>query len=161
MRSYLALRLICCFLFSSLVSIAHAQQSTEEEAIKTVVSTLFEAMRSADSTMAVPLFHQKATLQSVGIQNGTTHLRQNPASSFVRAIGQEREEVWDEQIANLKILRDGPMAVAWMDYTFYLDDQLHHCGVNAITMIKNEIGWQIIQITDTRSSSNCPDLKAP
>jgi hypothetical protein len=63
-----------------------------------------------------------------------------------------------ERIANERVLIDGPYAVAWMDYTFYLGDQKSHCGVDSFQLVRRPAGWRIFAITDTRRRENCPDL---
>jgi hypothetical protein len=50
---------------------------------------------------------------------------------------------------------DGPLATAWMDYTFHVGERFSHCGVNAFQLFRSDDGWQIIQIADTRRSE-CP-----
>ena len=136
-----------------------AQESSKAEtvAIEAVVTGLFDAMRANDSTQAAPLFHESETLRSIGSSEEGVVLHETPIAAFVQAVGMPRETVWDERIANLRILQDGPMAMAWMDYSFYVDSQLHHCGVNAFTLIKTTLGWQILEITDTRREQDCPE----
>jgi hypothetical protein len=41
------------------------------------------------------------------------------------------------------------------EYTFYVGDQMSHCGVNAFQLMKTTEGWKIIGITDTRRKDNC------
>lgn len=132
---------------------AAAQNPAAE--IEAVVMELFDAMRAADGPKAAALFHPDARLQSVGEQNGRPTLRTQPIAGFVEAVGQARDIVWDERIENLEIRIDGRLATAWMNYTFYLDDDLSHCGVNSVQLFHGDQGWQIIQIVDTRRFEGC------
>ena len=52
---------------------------------------------------------------------------------------------------------DGGIAHVWAPYTFYLDRQVRHCGVNTIALLKDAEGWKVTQIADTRRRENCPD----
>jgi hypothetical protein len=126
-----------------------------EAEIASVVHRLFEAMRAGDGPAAASLFHPHASLFSFGEVNGEPVLRSSNAAEFARAIGTPRTEVWDERIANLEIRTDGPLGTAWMDYAFYIDDTLSHCGVNAIQLFRSPGGWQILQIADTRRPDGC------
>lgn len=50
------------------------------------------------------------------------------------------------------------MASAWVPYTFYLDGVITHCGVNSIELLRDQEGWKITQLSDTRREGpNCPD----
>ena len=47
------------------------------------------------------------------------------------------------------------MAHVWVPYKFYLNGMLSHCGANSIQLIKEEEGWKIISLLDTRRKNNC------
>ncbi|MGH7636563.1 MAG: hypothetical protein ACREOK_02840, partial [Gemmatimonadaceae bacterium] len=64
---------------------------------------------------------------------------------------------WDEQIYDVQVRVDGNIAQVWAPYTFYLDKQVRHCGVNAIDLLRDGGGWKVTQIADTRRRDNCPD----
>ena len=51
---------------------------------------------------------------------------------------------------SFEIKIDGPLANAWVEYEFWLDGKLSHCGVNSIHLIKEKNGWKIFNITDSR-----------
>ncbi|HYJ79808.1 MAG TPA: hypothetical protein VEW03_09420 [Longimicrobiaceae bacterium] len=85
-------------------------------------------------------------------------MRVDSVDAFVRAVGTPHTETWDERISGLEVRIDGPLATAWMNYTFYLDGRLSHCGVNAFQLARTPTGWKTIQITDTRRREGCPEL---
>ena len=127
--------------------------------ISNQIDLLFDAMRSNDSSSITELFTDIATLSSIYNDNnsGKVVKRSTPASKFVTAIGMPHVPVWDEQIWTKEIMVDGVMAVAWTEYTFYLDHELSHCGVNVFEFMKTDLGWQISSITDTRRRDNCQE----
>jgi hypothetical protein len=47
------------------------------------------------------------------------------------------------------------MAAIWTEYSFYLGDKFSHCGVNSFQLFKDETGWKIIYIVDTRRKEGC------
>ncbi len=77
---------------------------------------------------------------------------------FLRAVGTPHAQVYDERIGNERVLVDGPYAIAWTDYTFYLGDRKSHCGIDAFQLVRRPGGWRILGITDTRRRESCPDL---
>jgi hypothetical protein len=64
--------------------------------------------------------------------------------------GQLEEKTWD-----LEVHRDGRLASAWMRYAFYLDGELHHCGVNAFQLFRRNGGWQVFGVSDTSREEGC------
>ena len=42
-----------------------------------------------------------------------------------------------------------------MRYAFYLDGELHHCGVNAFQLVRTADGWAAFSIADTSREEGC------
>lgn len=135
---------------------AGAGQDADVRAVEETVRDLFDAMREADSASARALFHPDARLSGPVEKEGEVLLRSSPVGGFVEAIGGAEEE-WDERISGLEVRVDGRLATAWMDYVFYLGDELSHCGVNAVQLYRSGDGWRIFQIADTRRTEGCAD----
>jgi hypothetical protein len=131
---------------------------TREREVIDVVQRLFDAMRAGDSATARALFEPGTRLQSVASRQGVLTVSEDSLGMFMRAIGTPHTQVYDERTANERVLIDGPYAVAWVDYTFYLGDQKSHCGVDSFQMVRRPAGWRIFGLTDTRRRENCPDL---
>ena len=79
---------------------------------------------------------------------------------WVKAIASS-DGKWDEQIYDVEVRVDDRMAAAWVPYTFYLDGAVSHCGVNSIELLRDQEGWKITQLSDTRRDpshcNGCPD----
>lgn len=129
-----------------------------EREVIDVVQRLFDAMRAGDSAAARVLFEPGTRLQTVATRQGVLTVSEDSLGMFMRAIGTPHAQIYDERIANERVLIDGPYAVAWVDYTFYVGDQKSHCGIDAFQMVRRPAGWRIFGLTDTRRRENCPDL---
>jgi hypothetical protein len=129
-----------------------------EREVLDVVERLFDAMRAGDSAAVRALFEPGTRLQSVGMSQGALTVSGDSLGMFVRVIGTPHAEVYDERIANERVLIDGPYAVAWVDYTFYVGERKSHCGVDVFQLVRRPAGWRIFGLTDTRRRENCPDL---
>lgn len=127
-----------------------AASANPEAEVRAVIARLFDGMRAGDSTAVRSVFHPEARLQSAGARDGRPVLRTDPVGDFVRAVGTPHAEVWDERISGLEVRIDGPLATAWMRYRFHLGERFSHCGVNAVQLFRDESGWRIIQLADTR-----------
>ncbi|GAB3925192.1 nuclear transport factor 2 family protein [Mucilaginibacter myungsuensis] len=129
---------------------------TDEADIKKTITTMFDGMRKGDTAMLAATFHKDMVLQSVGInKDGSTRLVTEKASAFVTSVGKPHTEVYDERITFNDIKIDGPLAMAWTPYKFYVGEKFSHCGVNIFQMMKTTAGWKIIYIVDTRRKDKC------
>lgn len=136
------------------------QESRGEEdpkqAVEAAVHTLFEGMREGDSAKVHSVFHHTVQMNSTGFQqDGKTRLSDGSLASFLKAVGSPHDEIWDERISDLTIQIDGPLATAWMKYSFYRGETFSHCGVNAMTFLLQDGKWTIIYLIDTRRKDKC------
>ncbi len=121
------------------------------------VERLFDAMRNADSARARQLFHPEATLARPVERDSGVVLRRVAVDRFLATIGSAEPGSLDEKIGEIRVRRDGRLATAWMEYVFYLDGELHHCGVNAFQLYRAEGGWKIFGIADTSRTEGCAE----
>jgi len=144
-------------LFLSVISLPVWAQasSSEEESVKKVVNHLFDGMRKGDSSMVSSTFSKNMILQSISERGGNTIVRTEQAASFLKAVGTPHTEIWDERITFDQVLVDGRLASVWTSYKFYVGDKFSHCGVNSFQMVKENDGWKIVYLIDTRRKDNC------
>ncbi len=75
--------------------------------------------------------------------------------TLLKAVGNPKPIVWDEQVDPCKLNLNDGIATIWMGYAFFIDDEFSHCGVNAIQLLKEAEIWKIIYIIDTRKQHGC------
>ena len=132
-----------------------ASAQTPEDEVRAILDQLFDGMRAGDSTAVRAAFHDNATIASSFSREGTPMLQSGSIDAFVNAVGTPHEQVWDEKIWDVKIHVRDNLAVAWMDYAFFLGEQLSHCGVNSFQLVRTEAGWKTVHIIDTRQQEGC------
>lgn len=148
-----ALYLLVFLNFFILISLS---AQNEEKAVREVVDRMFESMYEGDSAKLRTCFYSTdVPMMTSGFRNGKPFLSQGNLERFANAVGTPHDEMWDERIWDVKIMVDDNMAIAWMDYAFYLGDKFSHCGVNNFTFFKSEEGWKIVSISDSRRSEGC------
>lgn len=128
-----------------------AAAQTDEDDVRAVIDKLFDGMRAGDSTMVSSTFYK-------GVQMGRATDQGYGAGSsdgFLKAVGTPHDQVWDERIWDVKIMVDQRLASAWMEYAFYLGEDLHHCGVNSMQLYKTDDGWKIAYLVDTNRGMDC------
>lgn len=134
-----------------------AWAQVEASAVRQVVDRLFDGMRNGDSTTVRNVFSKSGTLTSISKNAAdSVIIHKGSVDGFVKAVGTPHNDKWDERIYDVKVSIDGPMAVVWAPYKFYLGDKFSHCGVNVFNLIKTGSGWKINDITDTRRKDACP-----
>lgn len=132
------------------------QTSDEEKEIKAVVNLLFDGMRVGDSSMVSLAFHPDARLVTSYVNREKVPLLESTTlQEFLEAVGAPHTVVWDEQLISMEIRIDRTMAQVWAPYRFFAGTTFSHCGVNAFQLVKTDLGWKILYITDTRST-DCP-----
>jgi len=145
-------QVIVLILLSSTVAtfnVLHAQ--SDQVKVRKVIDLLFDGMRAGDSTLVRSVFHNDAVMVRIGDQG----LRKGNIDQFVRAVGADRDVVWDEQIWDVRISIDGRLASTWMEFAFFLGDDLSHCGVNSMQLYLTDEGWKIFHIADTQRQLTC------
>lgn len=135
---------------------AQAQDLTKRTAVIATIEQLFDGMRAADSSMVRAVFHPEMRLHTTLIdEDGKPRLIEGNIDRFVTSVGQSEPGTLNEKIWSYDVQIDQNLASVWTPYTFFMGDQLSHCGVNTFQLFHGEAGWQMIQITDTRHSEGC------
>ncbi|MGB0915449.1 MAG: nuclear transport factor 2 family protein [Crocinitomicaceae bacterium] len=133
-----------------------SQDHNAEIEVEQKINDLFMAMKTSDSIMINTIFTEDVTLKSTfTTKDGQTMIHQGNVKEFIDAVSKPKTDIWDERISNLTILVDDNLALAWMNYSFFLNDKFSHCGVNAIELVKFDNGWRITNLTDTRRKESC------
>lgn len=120
------------------------------------VHQMFEGMRTANSDMVRAVFAADARFTMLDERDGPAAVRAQSVEGWITAIGSSGGS-WNEQIYDLDVRVDGTMASIWAPYTFYLEDEISHCGINSIELLHDAGGWKVTQISDTRRQEGCPD----
>ncbi len=145
-------------LISLTASRLDAQGVDEKDAIKKTITTFFDGMRKADTTLIRGTISKGMVLHSVGTsKEGETKLITEDVNDFLKSIAKPHTQVYDERVVFDDIKRDGPLASVWAPYKFYLGNQFSHCGVDVFQLAKIDGAWKIIYIVDTRRKDNCPE----
>ena len=131
-----------------------AQSQSAEDDVRAVIDHMFDGMRAGDSTMVASVFLGGA-IMGRATDNG---FRAGSVDGFVRAVGSPHDAVWDERIWDVDIHIDERLATAWMQFAFYLGDQLSHCGVNSMTLYQTDDGWKVVHLADTNRGQECGEI---
>ena len=131
-------------------------QSEKQKELTQPIYTLFEGMEKNDSSLVRKVLTEDITFFTFGQnESGDNVLKTGNVQQFLNTIGSPKEVVLREVISNVKVHSDGDFASVWCDYSFYLSDKFHHCGIDQFLLINTDSGWKIRQIVDTRRTEGC------
>jgi hypothetical protein len=145
-------------LLSSNVAAAQVSGSPEAE-VATVVSRLFQGMRTADSATVRSTFAIGARFAEVDARATPTVIKYETPDGWLSGIAKSNKR-WDERLYDVQWRADGNIAQVWAPYTFYLDGKVRHCGVDAIELLRDATGWKITQLSDTQRREGCREVPA-
>ena len=134
-----------------LVLFISANSHSQNQEIKKVVDTFFEAFHAKDTLKLQALCEDTMILQSISENAKGTKLSNEKPQVFFKSIASIPAELkFQEKILSYSIQVDGSMAHAWTPYEFYVNGKLSHKGVNAFTLFKKDNIWKIVHLIDTR-----------
>jgi hypothetical protein len=133
-----------------------AKAQTAEDSVKAVINRLFLGMKGADAALVRSCFGDSVVFQTVARdKEGSILVRNESPKDFADFIGQQKKDALDERISFESVKIDGPLAIAWTPYNFFLNGQFSHCGVNSFQVVRFKDGWKIQYIIDTRRRQGC------
>jgi len=148
----------CAVIILTLPSVTYCQSQVQLDTKEIIepIRLLFEGMEKNDSSLVKSTFADGISFFTVNTdEKGNSFLKEGNVQGFLNTIGSPKEVVLRELISNIKVNVEGAFASVWCDYTFYLSDQFHHCGIDQFLLIRTEKGWKIRQVVDTRHTEDC------
>ncbi len=143
------------FLWFIVSGIATAQ-TVDHKAVIETIDQFFDGLNSGDSSLMRTTLHKDARLMTTfNDQSGSPRITTSDIEQFLSRVGAPKENKWEEKLWSKTIKVEDNLAMVWTEYSFFIDDVLSHCGVNAFMLARQEDGWKIFQITDTRKKTSC------
>ena len=124
-----------------------------QDQAKDMVEKFFEGLNAKDTGLIRSTLYKDVELATV--VKGSKPVKVESVEHFLESVARTKDMDLEERISNYEIMMDEEMAIVWAPYRFYVNGQLSHCGVNALTLILTEKGWRIHNIIDTRRKENC------
>ena len=122
----------------------------------TTIEAFFIGFHQRDSVQLAATLHESARFQTTVYPNSdSTRVVEETLSDFYHTIATIPTSLhFEERLETIEIKEDGNIAQAWVPYSFYVNDQFSHQGVNAFTLVRNKNNWLIIYLIDTRYKTN-------
>ena len=138
---------------------AYSQNHTDEENAKQLVIVFFEAFHKQDSIVLRKLAHPGVIMQSVSTSStGETKVITEEYKNFLKSIVSiPATTKFEEKLHSFDVTINGSLATVITPFSFYLNENLSHCGVNSFTLVNMPEGWRIAHIIDTRIKEGCSE----
>ncbi len=145
------------FLFIGLHAFSQSQQEAEA---KKVVTDFFEAFHKQDSVALRNMAHPSIKMQSIATNaEGASKVSTNDYGAFLKSIATIPPTTkFEEKLHSFDVTVNGPLANVTTPYSFLVNGNLSHCGVNSFTLVKEAGEWKIVYLIDTRRKENCDSL---
>lgn len=149
------LYMLCMFI--ALSSSAFCQVS-ENDAVKKVINTLFDSMRSGDTVQLRSTLADGAIIQVIrSKKDNADMLVIEKANELIKTVGMPHNDVYDERVTFNGINISNNIATVWAPYKFYLGKKFSHCGIDVFQLMKTVNGWKIVSIFYDVRTGNCPE----
>lgn len=141
---------------------AFAQQDAAEGDVLEVVEGFMEGLGNKDADVMRGFVTEDAYLALVrpmpdGQADRTQSMRMDDA---VTSLGNAPGDI-AEPLGDVTVMVDGPVAMAWAPFGFYLDGNRTHCGVNIFTLMRVDGEWRIATVTYSHLTQGCEDAPTP
>jgi hypothetical protein len=132
-------------------------KGSDKVEIRQTIETLFEGMHTLDTAKVRSVFGKDVLLQTIPEDRpGGAVIESGDLEQFIGGLANIPPNIKiEERLWNWDIKVDGHLATTWTEYTFFVNDEVSHCGANAFQLFEYPEGWKITKIIDTRSQHNC------
>jgi hypothetical protein len=129
-------------LFSLGASHAHAQSSTDRDAVLAAMQVFFDTMTARDVEGARRILVPQGRFHVLDLAKPKSEPRSFSNEEYLAQL-QASKQTMRERIWSPDVRVHGPIATVWTPYDFWIDGKLSHCGVDAFDFIKTAEGWKI------------------
>jgi hypothetical protein len=131
----------------------------EKEKVISVVQQLLDVLETGDIQKGKQTLIPGAYLVSVSEGNSENPVDYRTFDEFFHFLAQSKDRR-KETMTGVKVIIQKKIALLWADYKLFLNGQLHHCGVNAFTLIKKKDAWKIVNVVYTFETKGCEKMNS-
>ncbi|WAT17637.1 nuclear transport factor 2 family protein [Aurantiacibacter sp. MUD11] len=139
---------------------ASAGENAERERVLETVEAFMAAFDAKDPETMATMLTEDAVATWVHAEQPDVPAQSTRAQELVAFVASVPGEI-AEPIEVIEVLVDGPVAMVWADFGFYLDGERSHCGVDIFTLVREGDEWKIATITYSHVTQACEDAPTP
>lgn len=150
---FVDMRIILTMIILALAGQCYGQTEQDIEAVKSTVNEFFDYLGTQDTVLLKEIVFVEGQLWTVNHFNEPSRIR---SRFFKDDMGTFNPETTYREVPksfDIKIHRG--MAMAWVPYEFYVNDEFSHCGVDIFTLVKTGDRWKIANCSYTLERDGC------
>ena len=130
----------------------------ERDAVLAAMDRAFQAVASGDPDdwRAVQLAEGTSLWFQPGADAGQLEMRIATNESILPSGSDDTRERMERWTGEPTVLVHGPIAVVWGEYEYWVDGQFSHCGIDSVSLVKQDGQWMIANWSWTREKDDCP-----
>ena len=132
------------------------QEGSAEAAVMAPVNALFRGIAARDAQAIAAVEWPEGGGATVAVENADgTRTVTHRSWTELNARFQPGPERFEERMSDPAIEIDGDIAMVWGSYTFWVDGNLHHCGVDHFGLVRKDGAWKIANIAWSQRTTGC------
>jgi hypothetical protein len=146
--------LITVIIFFTLSTFATAQD--ESKNVLAVIHEFFDAIGKRDTTAFNNVFLSKAHMFiSRPVGDSIQYVSKPAVGRSTLKPGTAYKETMRDKGPKVEVHQN--IAMAWVPYDFYVNNNFSHCGIDVFTFMKTKQGWKIALLAYTVEKEGCKD----
>lgn len=148
--------IILLLLVISFNSYAQQIKTDDENEIKSVIHQLFESLEKKDTLLFKKSFRLDSQVWHIKSYQAKPNMEMRLVErdvDLLMTLPKVREVALSFEIK----IHNG-LAMTWVPYELYVNDQFPHCGIDIFTLFKIGGIWKIINLAYSTEGSICDDL---
>ena len=109
------------------------------------VQTVFDALGGRPELLEGVMSPQ-VVMHSIEVRADGTVLQASSSLDELEARIASGTAVMTERMWDPEVRVSGAVATVWTPYDFYVGDTFSHCGIDAVTLMRSEVGWRIVSL---------------
>lgn len=137
----------------------HAQTSdtSDEKVIKETINSFFLSIEKQDTALLKAVVFIDGQLWRV---SNVSNLRKHDMRDFRADINKLISKDKKKEIPHrFEIKIHNGIAMAWVPYEFFVNENFSHCGIDVFTLIQASGVWKIVNASYTIDKTGCEELK--
>lgn len=163
----MTMRLIMAALLAAALPMPAMAQASDADASASdsagpvaAVEAFMRAFTAKDEAAMAALVTDGAAMAVVQQRAEGNRARAMPMREALAGIASSPEDM-AEPLDVRAVMVEGPVAMVWADYGFYLNGEQSHCGVDVFTLVRVAEGWRIATITYSHVEGACENAPRP
>lgn len=130
-------------------------QDDSNASVLAAVDTFFDGLNGKNPDLMASVVIDGAIVASMMQAEGGDRARARTMQSTIDSLRTEESEL-NEVYWDPIVLVSGPIAVVWAPYSFDLDGERTHCGIDVFNLFRLDGAWKITSVQYTIEPDGCP-----